>query len=58
MCTIGYNTFCCGCRTPNASTFQKCEYALLKGLICPEFQISEDTSQSKSVDLMACMAHS
>ncbi|KAH6847531.1 hypothetical protein B0I37DRAFT_375291 [Chaetomium sp. MPI-CAGE-AT-0009] len=58
MCTIGYNNFCCGCRTPNASTLQKCECANLKGHVCPEFQISEDTSRSRTYDLLACMAHS
>ncbi|EAQ83404.1 predicted protein [Chaetomium globosum CBS 148.51] len=43
---------------PTSSTFQKCEYAQLKGHICPDFQISEDPSRSKTYDLLACMAHS
>jgi hypothetical protein len=58
MCTAGYNHFNCGCSRPNAATLQQCEHAKLKGEACPEFMITEDKSQSKTYDLLACMAHS
>jgi hypothetical protein len=60
MCTIGYNRFTlCGCTLPNPRTLVKCEWAKLKGrgYVCPDFQISEDTRQSRTVHLR-CMAHS
>jgi hypothetical protein len=58
MCTIGYITFYCGCRKPDPYTLCRCEYAKLKGLACPDFQISEDPALSCTMDLIACMAHS
>ncbi|KAK4244711.1 hypothetical protein C7999DRAFT_17058 [Corynascus novoguineensis] len=58
MCTIGYTTFTCGCTKPNPVTFKRCEYAKLKGHICPDFQISENTIRSYTDTLKACMRHS
>ncbi|GAB1317725.1 hypothetical protein MFIFM68171_07935 [Madurella fahalii] len=58
MCTVGYNIFNCGCRREIPGTLTPCEYAKLKGHICPDFQISEDPSKSKKFDLLACMKHS
>ncbi|KAK4154249.1 hypothetical protein C8A00DRAFT_14612 [Chaetomidium leptoderma] len=58
MCSTGYNHFSCGCAVPIDSTLQQCEYAKIKGQACPSFQCTEDTSSSKTFDLMACMAHS
>lgn len=57
MCTIGYNRHACGCSRPNPYSLRLCEYAKLKGTECPDFQISEDSSLSKTCDL-ACTAHS
>ncbi|KXX78662.1 hypothetical protein MMYC01_202568 [Madurella mycetomatis] len=53
MCTVAYNIFNCGCRSEIADTLTPCEYAKLKGHICPDFQISEDPLKSKTFDLLA-----
>ncbi|KAG7293934.1 hypothetical protein NEMBOFW57_003995 [Staphylotrichum longicolle] len=54
MCTTGYNRFTCGCALPNPLTFHPCEYAKLKGVACPNFQISEDASRSWTYTIMTC----
>ncbi|KAK4130610.1 hypothetical protein BT67DRAFT_445541 [Trichocladium antarcticum] len=58
MCTIGHNTFSCGCRKPDPATLTRCEYAKLKGRACPDFQTSKDAARSRAFPLMACMRHS
>ncbi|KAK3317822.1 hypothetical protein B0T19DRAFT_446757 [Cercophora scortea] len=60
MCTMGFNFFCCGCKTPIEGTLSQCEYAKLRGshAVCPDFQIVVDERRSRWFDLLACMAHS
>ncbi|KAL2255233.1 hypothetical protein VTK26DRAFT_3818 [Humicola hyalothermophila] len=49
MCTVGFATFSCGCRKAIAHTLRLCEYARLKGMACPDFQVVEDPSESKAI---------
>ncbi|KAH6615771.1 hypothetical protein B0J18DRAFT_438184 [Chaetomium sp. MPI-SDFR-AT-0129] len=57
MCTTGYNHFTCGCAWPAADTLQFCEYAKLKGIVCPDFQIDEDCARSRSWRFLVCLEH-
>ncbi len=58
MCKISLNHFTCGCSFPNPTTLTLCEWAKLKRHVCPSFQVSEDETQSKRFDMMACLEHS
>lgn len=58
MCKVGLNHFACGCALPNPATLTLCEWAKLKGHMCPSFQVCEDETQSTTYDLMACLWHS
>ncbi len=56
MCTAGFNHFgTCGHSTPDHESLTHCEYAKISGRTCPDFQISEDYSESRSFDMLACM---
>jgi hypothetical protein len=55
MCTVGYTRFPCGCSHPDPATLTRCEWAKLKGHVCPDFQISEDKSKSTTAEI-SCSA--
>jgi len=54
MCFQTVNEFDCGCVKPVDGTIRPCEYAKLKGMPCPDFQISADPATSKEL-MLTCM---
>jgi hypothetical protein len=52
MCKAGYTHFPCGprCSRPDPSTLTQCEWAKLKGHVCPDFQVDEDKTKSTTVE--------